>query len=267
MRITSITDAGSGEMNEDNFLIKDDLFAVFDGLTGLQKYKSREGKTGGFIAAEIAKKVFERNDKPLAELAKEANAGIRKAMVEKGINVSDKLGLWGTAMAAVKIGNDSLDWLQIGDTNILLIRDGSFRLLADDYDHDIESLMKWKDLAGKKKKNIRELIRDQLDATRKQSNVSYGVMNGEEEMAGFVRIGRESLEGIRHILIFSDGMIIPKKNPQDKDDLDTLVKLFLRGGMVEVKDYVRKLENDDPNCWEYPRLKQHDDLTAIAVSF
>ena len=45
------------------------------------------------------------------------------------------------------------------------------------------------------------------------------------------------------------------------------VKLFLNGGLREVKDFVRNLEKNDPKCWKYPRYKQYDDIAAISISF
>src|SRR3989338_2247001 len=39
------------------------------------------------------------------------------------------------------------------------------------------------------------------------------------------------------------------------------------GGLEKIKDYVRGLEKDDPECWKYPRYKQYDDIAAISISF
>lgn len=99
------------------------------------------------------------------------------------------------------------------------------------------------------------------------SNITYGIVNGEEEFVRFIHKGEEILENVEHIVIFTDGLIIPKENPEDSDDFNTFVKLFLEGGLKSIRDYVRDLEKDDPECWKYPRYKQYDDIAAISISF
>jgi len=84
-------------------------------------------------------------------------------------------------------------------------------------------------------------------------------------MVYFLRMGTESLEKIKHILTFSDGLIIPSKELKDKN-FSKLVSIFLEGGFSKVLKYVRKLEDSDQNCSKYIRLKQHDDATGINFS-
>ena len=69
------------------------------------------------------------------------------------------------------------------------------------------------------------------------------------------------------MLVFTDGLIIPKEDPHAVDDFSTTVKLFQEGGLQKVRDYIRQVENTDPNCWKYPRYKKSDDIAALAISF
>jgi hypothetical protein len=62
-------------------------------------------------------------------------------------------------------------------------------------------------------------------------------------------------------------LILPKENPEDQDDFNRFVEIFLEGGLERVKNYVRDLEKTDPECWKYPRYKQYDDIAAISISF
>ena len=68
-KIQKIYSQGSGKTNEDVLLIKKNLFAVFDGATSLVGYADKIGKTGGRIAAEIAKDIFSKNSGSLKNLA------------------------------------------------------------------------------------------------------------------------------------------------------------------------------------------------------
>jgi serine/threonine protein phosphatase PrpC len=267
MKIDFVFDEGSKK--EDAYLIKDNIFGVFDGFDALNKFVDKNGETGGLIAANIAKSTISKNDKDIKEMVLEANSKIKEKMLESNIDMSEKSNLWGTALAVIRIGTDSFEWAQIDDSLILVIyKDHSFKLLVDDYDHDKEVLKVWKELAAQKEEKIREVIgKGHLPELRNKMNLEYGCLNGEHEAIRFLKSGTERLENIKHILLFTDGIILPKEDPLEEDEWNTFIRLFLDGGLRAVKDFVRDLEKDDPKCWKYPRYKQHDDIAAISISF
>ncbi len=266
MKIGFVVDEGSSK--EDAHLIGENIFGVFDGFDGLNKYVGKDGKTGGLIAATIAMDAFSKNDKNLKELAMEANRRIKEKLSECNIDTGERRNVWGTNFAVVRIKDGSFEWMQIADSLILAIyKDDSFKMLVGDYDHDREVLQIWKELAGERKENIRELIEAPLTEARDKMNIAYGVLNGEEKAVDFIQSGVEELEGVKHILLFTDGIIMPKEDPAQEDDWGVFVKLFLDGGLENVRDYVRNLEKNDPKCWKYPRYKRYDDITAISISF
>lgn len=260
--------ADQGKKDEDTYLIGKNIFGVFDGTNSVSKFFDKSGISGGLIAPIIAKDEFAKNNGPLKEIAVRANRKIRKRMIDEKIDVSKKINLWCTTAAVVRIKGKTFDWLQISDSLTLIIfKDDSYKLLSEDYDHDFIVMRLWKKLALEKRENIRELVQETQISARKKANETWGIMNGEEEFSNFIKSGEEPLNNIKHIIIFTDGLIIPKENPEDKDDFGTFVKLFLEGGLENVKNYVRNLEKDDPKCWKYPRYKQYDDIAAISISF
>ncbi len=267
MKVNYIFDAGSSK--EDSYLIKDNFFAVFDGFDSLDKFVDRQGVTGGLIAATIARDVFSQNKGTLKDLAMETNRKIREKMLDLSIDIKNKDSLWGTIFAAVRIKENSFEWMQLADSLILVIfKDNSYKLLVEDFDHDIEVMRIWKELAKQKTENIRKIIgAGPLVELRAKVNGIYGALNGEEEAITFLKTGEEKLENIKHILLFTDGLMIPKEEPQRKDDWKLFVELFSQGGLENVRDFVRNLQKDDPKCWKYPRYKQYDDITAIDISF
>jgi len=267
MKIGFIFDESSSK--EDLYLIKDNLFVVFDGFNSLDKFVDRDGRTGGLIAATIAKNEFSKNDKSLKELTARANKKIKERMLALNIDINKKNSLWGVVLTAVRIKDNSFEWAQIGDSLILVIyKDYSFKLPVKDYNHDKEVLNLWKELGEQKKENIRELIdKGPLIELRGKMNKTYGVLNGEEEAISFLHVEEENLQDIKHILLFTDGLIIPKENPLEDDDWGLFVKLFLEGGIENIKKFIRNLQKNDPKCWKYPRYKQYDDIAAISISF
>lgn len=267
MKVDFIFDEGSSK--EDLYFIKDGTFGVFDGFNGLKKFTDRDGRTGGLIAAAIAKNEFSKNGKDLRSLAIKANQKIKEKMFALKVNTNDKSCLWGTILVVVKIKDDSFEWVQMGDSLILVIyKDDNFKLLVKNYDHDKEVLSLWKELAEQKRDNIRELVdKGPLIELRSRMNETYGVLNGEEKATSFLKTGEEGFQNIKHILLFTDGLIIPKEDPIADDNWNLFIKLFLEGGLENIKNFVRDLQKKDPKCWKYPRYKQYDDIAAISISF
>lgn len=267
MKVDFIFDEGLKK--EDAYLVKEPTFGVFDGFNGLvDSFINKEGKTGGSIASLIAKEVFSENGENLYSLTQKANEYIKEAMLSSNISVDDKARLWGTALAVVRIKDNSFEWIQIADCLILVIyKDNSFRLLVNHYNHDQEVLSIWKKFADQKQENIRELVKEDLKDKRRQINKSHGALTGEEEALAFLKSGEEQLDNISDIILLTDGFILPKEDPKEDDNWKLFVELFKKGGLEEIRAFVRDLENKDPKCWKYPRFKKHDDIAAIAISF
>jgi serine/threonine protein phosphatase PrpC len=267
MKIDLVYEKGLRAINEDNYIIKDNLWGVFDGAGSLNKYITPEGKTGGLIASLIAKTCFEKNNKSLKELAIEANSAINEETEKRKIDTSDKINLWGTNLAVIKIQKNKINWLQISDASIVLIyEDNSHRLLSNNDEHDQETLLKWKELAKNKTENIVEILDEQIKAVRRKMNITYGFLTGEKEAIDFLQGGEENIEGVKHIILFTDGFVIPQPDPEVPYPWNHFINLYLENGIEGLKNHIRNLEKSDPNCWLYPRLKQYDDMTAISIT-
>ena len=98
-------------------------------------------------------------------------------------------------------------------------------------------------------------------------NICYGVLNGEPDAVHFLRYGRESLDDVQAVLLFTDGLFLPKEDPHQLDDWSQFVDLYQSGGLSAIHREVRALEQLDPGCRLYPRFKTHDDIAAIAITF
>lgn len=268
MLIQKIYSKGSGELNEDELLVRDDIFAVFDGATGLVEFINQGGKTGGKLATEIAKEVFSENRRSLKELAILANNRILAEMERIGIDTEQKEALWAISAAVVRLLLEEIEFFQIGDSLILAIyQDGSYKLLTEYLNQDLETMILWKKLADQEEKNIRPKLQDQIVKVRRETNITYGALNGEREAIKFFKFGKIGLNNIKSLILFTDGLIIPKEDPEHPDDWLLLVKTYRKSGLQGLLKYVRSLEKEDPYCWRYPRFKQYDDVAAIGINF
>ena len=78
----------------------------------------------------------------LIELTKKANEVVKAKMKELYIDMSDKLNVFCTTAAVIKLNleENNFDWVQFDDSLILVIyEDGKHKLLVKDYDHDKET--------------------------------------------------------------------------------------------------------------------------------
>ena len=268
MHVESVFDPGDGEINEDFYCRNENLFGIFDGATSLTPARYMDNLSGGYLASSIAGRTIGANNDRLVNLAIKANSAIRTAMMENGVDLEHKGGLWCTSAAVVRLFEDYFEWVQIGDCLILLVYDdGRHELLVEDFDHDRETLSLWKTCFRNSSAGILSVLADQIMDIRNKQNVSYGVLNGEEEAVSFLNSGEKSLRGVRHILLFTDGLILPNRDPEKRADFSLFTDLYLEGGLARVRDVVREMEENDTNCREYPRFKTHDDIAAFAITF
>ncbi len=266
MKIDHILEKGSGRLNEDTLVIEDNLFGVFDGATSLEKTLFDQDRTGGWFASNIASDVFAKNGHSLRQLALHANNAIREKMITCNVDFNRRECLWSTSAAVARINENTLEWVQTGDAHILLINDdGNFNILADREDHDFQTLTLWKHLEKGPAVTISDTLIEQIIKTRTRMNRSYGVLNGEKEAENFIQCGVESLDSVKKILIFTDGLQIPSKTPGEKKHFDDLVHDYCCLGLYGLKKRIRAIEKTDPLCHTYPRFKCHDDIAAIAV--
>lgn len=261
-----VHEKGSGEANEDLLLIEEGLYGVFDGATALSSTCRDQGRTGGYIAAALAAETFRQNGHDLQSCLVESNNRLRVAQERAGCSSDERYGLWSTSLAVVRFSAERLEYCSLGDASILLLTDdGSHRLLTPEMDIDRETLSMWKAYSGEKC-SIYEVLAEQIRKVRSRMNIDYGVLNGESAALNFVQSGSVSLADVTDVLLFTDGLLIPRENPKAPHDWRSFVDLYQAGGLKAVRDHVRNIERQDPDTQRYPRFKTHDDIAAVSIN-
>ena len=266
-KVKSLLEKGSGEMNEDVLLEEGNMLGVFDGATSLDKRRFQDSLTGGLLAAKMAAQSFRDNQGSLDQLADEANRSIQKVQINENIGMDQRHKLWSTSLAVVHLDENRLEYCQTGDALILFIfKDGGYKVITPDVDIDRDTLQLWKEMQTAPDALIHEVLAEQIRKIRLEMNISYGVLNGEPEALDFLCHGYEDLTDVSDILLFTDGLHLPRENPKEGHDWQTFVDLYCLGGLQAVRDHVRHLQQLDPACRKYPRFKLHDDIAAVAIS-
>ena len=264
--VETLHEQGSGEQNEDVLLRGENIFGVFDGATSLEKFYDTAGSTGGLRAARIAADTFRNESGSLPQIAGKANRLLRQAQERCRIPLHERQRLWSTSLAVVRLGDTSFEYCYTGDSMILLLHDdGDHTLLSPELDIDRETLTLWQN-SPISEQPIHTCLAEQIVRVRLEMNVRYGVLNGEPESMHFLRHGRKSLANVTDILLFTDGLALPKADPREPSDWQSFVDLYRAGGLAAIRDHVRSFQIRDPACRLYPRFKMHDDIAAIAVT-
>lgn len=265
--VQSVFKQGSGAVNEDVLLVSDSVYGVFDGSTSLGTSRPTNGYTGGYLAAKISAETFEDETRDLRSAAATANSRIGRAWSEAGYGSGDKTTLWSTSLAVIKIRKDVVEYCQSGDSVILfLMRDGGFHCVGVEADIDRDTLLMWKNMKWHEGLTIYGELADQIGKVRQGMNREYGVLNGEPEAMDFLKCGEVKREHIEEILLFTDGLTIPREDPCEEYDWQRFVDLYKETGLCGLHDHIRMLQESDPHCRLYPRFKQHDDVAAVALS-
>lgn len=266
-KVDLLLEKGSGEVNEDVLLQEGNLYGVFDGATSLDGRRFEVGQTGGLLAAKIAAETFAANDYSLEKLAYRANEKIAKMQMAAVGALPERQRLWSTSCAVVRLTGNQLEYCQTGDALIvLLLQDGSYKIITPGIDVDGETLHLWKELQVAPGAKIQEVLAEQIVKVRLEMNVRYGVLNGESEALKFISHGFEELTEVSDILLFTDGLHLPQENPLKEHDWQTFVEIYRQGGLQAVRARVRDLQKQDTDCRLYPRFKIHDDIAAISLS-
>ena len=256
-------------MNEDDLVVRDDIFAVIDGATSLVKYTDPiTGRTGGRIAADVVKSSFMVGEPAsLRNAALKANKAIARKM--KYCNIPNgKEYRWAASVAAVRLSGDMIEIFSIGDCRILAItKEKEVKFIAEPPDHDAGLLKEWVNYSdqGFDIATIGTLMSDKFRAHRKMVNIEYGDLNGENEAQEFFKEDKIPTEGLRSIVLFTDGFELPCIKQDDK--WNEFVSLYEAGGLIGILSKVRERERCDPEFKQFPRFKLHDDAAAIALDF
>lgn len=266
MKVNKVCQKGSGKVNEDALVVRGSLFGVIDGAGSLVPWHSVKGETGGQLAARIVERAFRRGHGALRNILLQANREITAQMRRMHVDTRKKENRWATAVAAVHLRDKKGEFACISDSLILLIlKNGDYKMLVHDYDHDQRTLRLWAKFAKSRVKNIYPYIVPQNICTRRLANKQYGSLNGEPTAMKFVQHGTFSLKNVQSIILFTDGLFLPRTNPSSPDDWGAFASIYKRSGLRGLVRHVRRIQRSDPNCWKYPRFKMHDDIAAISI--
>jgi serine/threonine protein phosphatase PrpC len=268
---------GSSELNEDALVVNNEskVFGVIDGATSVTPYKNIEGETGGFIAANLlASYIYDADDNSsLEHCVLMANEALNKLMVESGVNIYKKTDLWSAAFVAVRISETKLDYVQAGDCMLFAkYKGGQIRSLTHDQVSRFDAITINKLLDGKRLgyRDPDELFQYVLSTVRENKNKAneldgYSVLNGDRNLVNFLEKGTINLSDVERIYMITDGLFYPSTDVDSKNEWGYMVSKIDNMGLLDYAKQLIQIEESDPQCNKYTRLKKSDDKTGIVI--
>jgi len=279
-RIDVLSEQGAiGRASEDRIYADANrsLAGVFDGASSIVVFETEDGQTGGVVAASIAVAVLERSteQQSLREILLAANSSIDEVQHAHGIDPTKKEARFCTTAAVARVrestdGSTVIDLAQAADSvAIIVYEDGRAEAPLGLCDQDEETLQLWAQLAAKGLRGNEIRYDPQMEAQitrkRQESNVTYGVLNGEPEVANFIQTTTIPAQGVEMVILLDDGLFIPKTDPSAPHDWAVYAQLIAEGGLPRLHQYIRSIERSDPDLSFYPRVKMSDDASGAVL--
>jgi hypothetical protein len=79
--------------------------------------------------------------------------------------------------------------------------------------------------------------------------------------------GRISRAQLKSLFLFSDGLIDPQREHSLEQELKQIVLRIKSMGLENYIQWLIQVEESDPACLKFPRVKKSDDKTAIYLEF
>jgi PPM family protein phosphatase len=131
MRISALSDVGLvRKNNEDNFFIcAPHLFIVADGMGGHEA-----GEVASKIAVTAMQEYMTKNvgNRNIKQRLREAVRVANREVYQEAAARHECFGM-GTTISAVFLQEDMLYWVQVGDSRVYLVREGTIQLLTEDH--------------------------------------------------------------------------------------------------------------------------------------
>lgn len=314
MKVQMIYDQGSSHYREDGLVIHQNLLGVLDGVSApyAPKYppKMFNNLSGGEMVARLVEQFFgtvtlsrygamlglvpialpEQN---LLTEVLAANAAVREAQLNFGINVEDAGEVAGVTFAIAKIRKETVEIIQTGDCFALWVKkDGSITITRNQVrPHDelmnAEILRLQREVA---KENfgieLEEATQEQRGVIRKEmwnqfyhilregrrhdannivSPTYYGLMNGDPRLSEVMFTIQLSRHELRTLILFSDGMVSWEimKGMNDKELASRIYADYREGGLTRLLCIARGIEKKT----EAINYVDAAEATAIALDF
>ncbi len=257
MTVKSFSQGKTPDGNEDYFASNDICFVLADGVTD-QSGRLYERRTGGEIVSEMVARDALASVLNGPELVNFLNLQIRKAYQSLGLldYVRNPKFRFACTLIVARVAGDKLIITYLGDSGFRLNgRELHWEGKQVDRDNAAERaryIESTGDISGSRKHILPLLIKQFEYQNNPTSPLGYGVIDGTETPAKFIKTFVCPKESIKSLELFSDGY--------PKVPAEATVEAW-------EKAYAEVEASDPDRCREYKSTKAKDDRTVAIINF
>lgn len=277
LKVDAFTEAGPGRANEDRMGTTGTSAWILDGTTGLSEERLLPGPSDAAWFVEATEEALSRcmpagleTFEALQRVGREVRRRFHSAALQEGSE--DLEGPAASLAVARHRAGRGLELANVGDCRILL-RDarGSVEAFGSSpvSELDRQVVAKLVELRRRGVASYAEAWHHLVDVIKANrllanSNGGYWVFDLSERWLPYVESRMFEWRHGDHLLLVSDGFYRLVDTFGFYSDQD-LFQAALDGGLVAMGRQLRDAERKDPECLDYPRIKVHDDATALLV--
>jgi len=177
------------------------------------------------------------------------------------------------SLVLMRIRGDRLESIMLGDCKLLLQRrDGTVDALdrskVAPFEAKVVEALRAMQAAGETDPaRMAPRLREMILANRRLKNRpgGYDVLADDPACIDFAEIGHRPAADVTHILLASDGLY-RLVDTYGAYSAEALLRAALADGLAPLYAALRRIEDADPQCLQYPRLKARDDATALVLA-
>ena len=182
------------------------------------------------------------------------------------------LELPSASLAVAQLAGGEIELLMLGDCKLLL-RQGDGRVEAFDqssvapFDAKVVEALRAIRAGGetalsKITPRLTPIVRE--NRLWKNRPGGYGVLTADPACVAFAETARRSASDVTHLLLATDGFY-RLVDTYGMLTAGELMQAALERGLAPLYAELRRLEDADPECLAFPRLKARDDATAVVM--
>lgn len=274
--IDAVSHAGRS-VNEDRGTATAGAAWVLDGATGLGPHRLFPGPSDPAWLAATADDLLRRLTGGIDDgtallhrlVAELHDACAASALAPLG---DTDIELPSTSLALVQLAGAEIEIVMLGDCKVLLRRpDGRVEALDQSpvapFDARVVDALRSIQAGGETElRRIAPRLTALIRENRRWKNRpgGYGVLSPDPACLAFAETARRPAGEVTHVLLATDGFY----RLVDTYRMLTAAELMqatLERGLGPLYTELRRLEDSDPECLAYPRLKARDDATAVVV--
>jgi hypothetical protein len=274
--LDSVCEAGYA-VNDDVGTALDRAAWVLDGTTGHHPVRLFPGPSDAAWFAAAADDLLRRFANTTGDsrvLLRRLVTGLTEACRRSALTPLDggEVDEPAASLVLVRLRGHRLESTMLGDCKLVLRRrDGTVEALdrsrVAPFEAKVVDALRAMQAAGEiDPARMAPELRELILANRRLKNRpgGYDVLADDPDCIEFAEIGHRPAADVSHILLASDGLY-RLVDTYGFCSAEGLLKAALADGLSSIYAALRRIEDSDPQCLKYPRLKARDDATALLL--